>query len=402
MKLFGISLESWLPWKMASRIRILSFVLDRIGRSDFSQMAPMAQSDIIGDLGRKINELASSLSSQIKNLKHERAQLEAIINNMAEGVVVTDENGTITLANKAWYNIFSSSPDKLGRSILESVRVPQIFDGIKKSMLSGKHNEVEFGLGDRFFVSKSTPFVSSEFNGCVTVVNDISRMKELENMRRDFTANVSHQMKTPLTSILGYSETLLQGAINDPEASMRFVQTIHEQAISLKELIEDVLGLARIESSTYQSEWKEMNLQNAVASAVAGFKDTNKHLSISIDVPKITIRSDQKAIEHILHNLIDNAVKYTPADGSVKIVASENGTNMLISVIDNGVGIPEGDINRIFERFYRASGPDNLPREGTGLGLAIAKHLVEKLRGQISVKSRVGEGSTFTINIPKV
>lgn len=380
---------------------MLTFVLDKIGKGDFSQMAPISQNDIIGKLGIKINEIANSLSKQINVLKYERMQLETIINNMAECVAVTDGSGVMVLANAAWYKIFGSSPKSLGRPILESVRVPQIFDGISASLTGNSVSEVEFGVGDRFFMARSAPFETAEFKCCVTVVNDISKIRILENVRRDFSANVSHQMKTPLTSILGYSETLLQGAISDPEASMKFVQTIHKQAINLKELIEDVLGLARIESSSYLTDRKDVNVQDAVAAVVAEFKDNEKRVTIIADVPKMVIISDRKAIEHIFHNLIDNAVKYTPVNGEVKIAGREDETNIFISVLDNGMGIPDGDLNRIFERFYRVRSSDNLFHEGTGLGLAIVKHLVEKLRGEIFVESSIGIGSTFTIKIPK-
>lgn len=401
MKFFGITLDSWFPWKIAGRIRMLTFVLDKIGKGDFSQMAPISQSDMIGKLGIKINEIADSLSKQINILKYERMQLETIINNMVEGVAVVDGSGVMVLANAAWYKIFGTSPKSLGHPILESVRVPQIYDSISASLGCPGASEVEFGVGDRFFVARSAPFETAEFKGCVTVVNDISKMRILENVRRDFSANVSHQMKTPLTSILGYSETLLQEAVSDPETSRRFVQTIHEQAINLKDLIEDVLGLARIESFSYRADRKEMDVQDAATAVAAKFKDNKKRVIVIVDVPKIAIISDRKAIEHALHNLIDNAVKYTPEGGRVKISGSEDGSNVLISVVDNGVGIPGSDISRIFERFYRVGGSDDLVREGTGLGLAIVKHLVEKLRGEIFVESSIGMGSTFTIKILK-
>lgn len=400
MKLLGITLGSWLPWRLAGRIRALSSALDRIGSGDLSTIVPLSEDDIIGSLGARINGLASSLSVQMNRLRLERTQLETIIDNMSEGVAVTDAGTVLLLANQAWYRTFGSSPKSLGSPILESVRVPHIFDSIRNSTASRMPSETEFGIGDRFFIARSVPFETAGVLGCVTVVSDTTRMKSLENIRRDFTANVSHQMKTPLTSILGYSETLLSGALDDPAASRRFIETIHEQAVKLRELIEDVMELARIESPMFHPELVGTDLRALLENTVNDFSHGRKNVRVILDCGELFAVTDRKAVSHIVHNLVDNAVKYSYDGGDVMVKAFSDGANIYISVTDKGVGISEEDTGRIFERFYRANGSDRTSRDGTGLGLAITKHLVEKLNGRIDVTSRPGCGSTFTVTLP--
>lgn len=398
MRFFGISIDSLLPWRMASRIRMLAFVLDKIGKGNFSQKAPISEGDIIGKLGVKINEIATSLESQIGKLKHERVQLKTIISNMSEGVVVTNEDGIIILANPSWYKIFGSSPKSLGQPILESVRIPHIFDTIMNALKSKKLSEEEFGVGDRFFVARAVPFETNQVKGCVTVINDITKVKRLERMRRDFTANVSHQMKTPLTSILGYSETLLNGALKDESSTYKFVETIHEQSLQLKELIDDVLELARIESVAKDVEAADMDIGELVEALINEFSDNKKGIIVNYTLAKIVVKSERTAVEHILRNLLDNAIKYTPVGGTVSVLLEELDRNVSVSIEDTGIGINAGELDRVFERFYRV----DQSIKGSGLGLAIAKHLTDKIGGQILVQSKLGKGSKFQLILPKM
>lgn len=399
MHLFGISLRKWLPWRILSRIRMLLFVLDRIGRGDFGQKAPISEDDIIGKLGIKINEIADSLSSQMDALRHERAQIETIVDNMSEGVVVTDVHGVILFANIAWYNIFETTPKSLGHPLLESVRIPHIFDSIKNAFLKNIITEVEFGVGDRCFVARSAPLKTQDFNGCVTVVNDISKTKHLENIRRDFTANVSHQMKTPLTSIIGYSETLLDGALNDNNSAVNFVKTIHSESKRLKELIDDVLDLAKIESPSLKKELKEFDVSVLITDLLGEFGNNKKGITIKFSGQRINISSNPQAVRHIVHNLLDNAIKYSYDGGIIDVDTAGSEKDVIVLVRDYGIGISEEDLPRIFERFYRVNNLQT--KEGSGLGLAIAKHLAEQITANILVESELGKGSIFKLIIPK-
>lgn len=329
--------------------------------------------------------------------KHEQAQLEAIINAMVEGVVVVDNNSIITLANSAWYKTFGSDPKSLGRPFSESIIIKELTENIRNVISDRKPIEIDFGFDGRTFTANIAPFKL----GCVAVINEVTRLKKLEEVRRDFTANVSHQMKTPLTSIIGYSETLLDGAVEDPKAAIPFVQTIHEQALKLKALIEDVLGLARIESNSWKPEFKELNIKETVHSSAEEYRKNKKGVTIFIDVPDVTIKSDKESIEHILHNLIDNGVKYTPSGGKIQIAGVDSIDNFTIFVSDTGIGIQPADIERVFERFYRSGPTAQTLKGGTGLGLAIVKHLIDKLNGKITVQSKEGVGTKFTIVFPK-
>jgi two-component system phosphate regulon sensor histidine kinase PhoR len=306
----------------------------------------------------------------------------------------------VTKANPAWYRIFNSSPSGLGRPILESARVPQIFDIINEAVTKKSAQELEFGIGERTFVARAVPFEIGGEQGCVTVISDVSKLKQMETMRRDFTANVSHQMKTPLTSILGYSETLLRMNEDDRASVKAFARTIHDQGTKLKELIDDILELARIESPRHGPDVTSVELKDVVDVVAREFQKNDKGITFALNVPNTVIMSDAKDVRHIFHNLMDNAVKFSPRGAVVEVLGRANGKTVEVSVRDFGPGIPEDELGRIFERFYRVPSAGSISPEGSGLGLAIAKHLTERLGGAIKAESVEGSGSTFTVTLP--
>jgi len=383
---------------MASRVRILSFVLERIKRGDFSQKAPVSKSDSIGKLGIKINEVAESLAGKMRRLEIERVQFETVINNIDEALLVTNNEMVVILVNPAWYRIFRTDPKSLGKPLLEVVRVPEMYDSMKNAISGGSRTEAEFVYNDMFFVAKNDPFETENFSGCVTVLTDVTKTKKLEGMRRDFTANVSHQMKTPLTSILGYSEIILSGAINDKTSSEKFIRTIHEQSLKLKALIDDVLALSKIESPSFALKFSEFDVNEIVEDCVTELEDNTNNVSISYEPVNAVIRSDRAAIRHVIHNVLDNAIKYSSKNGNVQVAVIKESGCIKISIRDNGSGIEKDELDHIFERFYRVDTSISVP--GTGLGLAIAKHLCDRINASISVVSDPGKGSTFELSIP--
>jgi two-component system phosphate regulon sensor histidine kinase PhoR len=252
--------------------------------------------------------------------------------------------------------------------------------------------------------ARATPFETDEEGGVVVGLYDITSLRRLEQIRTDFVANVSHELKTPLTSIKGYVETLLSGAIHDEENNMRFLGKIEDQVNRLTSLVSDLLSLAQVEASgeaipLTPIDWvpliRETSQRHEPAIAA-------KRLEFSLELPghPVRVQGDDEALIQILDNLLDNAIKYTPEGGSVSLRLSQEEFRASLEVEDSGIGIPRGDFERIFERFYRVDKARSRELGGTGLGLSIVKHLVRGLRGEIRVESRVASGSLFTVLLP--
>jgi two-component system phosphate regulon sensor histidine kinase PhoR len=241
-------------------------------------------------------------------------------------------------------------------------------------------------------------------NGCLTVIRDITELKKLETMRQDFVANVSHELKTPLTSIMGFVETLQEGALDDKEHSRQFLAIIQEHARRLNSLVNDLLDLSLIETKAVDLDRKDLNLKTLVDGIVAGFKNQIQKKSLRIDneLPAgLSIRADKDRIEQVLTNLIDNAVKFNKEKGDIRIFSSEETDGLKITVDDTGIGIPRKDLPRIFERFYRVDKARSRELGGTGLGLSIVKHIVELHGGRAGVESSEGLGSQFWFILPR-
>jgi two-component system phosphate regulon sensor histidine kinase PhoR len=238
----------------------------------------------------------------------------------------------------------------------------------------------------------------------VLVFHDVTELKRLEQVRRDFVANVSHELRTPVSSIKGYAETLLEGALKDREHAESFLKIIYTESERLSALIDDLLSLSRVESGKTRMTLKKCSVADLINRAIAGLKKlaAEKSIVLSVDIsPDVApMRADADMVTQVLLNLIDNAIKYTPEKGAVKIAAGNDAAFIRINVADNGIGIPEKDIPRVFERFYRVDKGRSRDLGGTGLGLSIVKHTVQAHGGEVHVESTLGEGSTFSFTIP--
>ncbi len=238
----------------------------------------------------------------------------------------------------------------------------------------------------------------------ILVLQDVTELRRPESLRQEFVANVSHELKTPLSSIKAYAETLLGGAINDQQNNVKFVQSIEEQAARLHELILDLLSLARVESGQKTFDIRAVKLASAVQSCLAEYQAAANSKGINLKttgtLPDLQVRADEEGIRQILNNLIDNAVKYTPAGGEVTVGWRAEGPLAVIEVRDTGIGIAAEYLPRVFERFYRVDRARSRELGGTGLGLSIVKHLAQSFGGSVSVESRRGEGSVFTVKLP--
>ncbi len=358
-------------------------------------------------LANSLNEMSQHLVEQIERNSGERNQLRAILGAMAEGVVAVGAGQRILFANVAAGRMLDFDPSSsIGRPLYEMTRQPAAHAVLDKAFASGQpyREEIEFKKPATQHLSMFVaPLVDSP--GAILVLDDISELRRLERLRQEFVANVSHELKTPLTVMKACVETLQDGAVEDPEARGPFLQLIAEGAERLHALILDLLSLARIESGEEVLEFDDLLVGEVVEFCLERFRPRAEAKRLTLEaqpssVP-LAVWADREAFSQILDNLVDNAIKYTPEGGTIRVhwVSREN--ELELSVEDTGPGIPERDLSRIFERFYRVDKARARQLGGTGLGLSIVKHLAQAMNGSISASSKLGHGSIFTISLPK-
>ncbi len=355
------------------------------------------------DLELALTELMAKSRARINRLSTEKSRLEVIIESITEGILVTGRDGRVVLANGALGRLFGLRASVQGRPAAEIVRHSAIQDAISHSLEQCVARALEVEMTGRLHLDVHVAPIrrGSECVGVVTVFYDITRLRQLERMRRDFVANVSHELRTPLTAIKGYAETLTNGALADPAAAARFIAIISSHADRLNRLLDDLLDLSRLESDQMQVEKAPCNLRALVescANSTVG-ASAQKNISILVEIAAdIEVCCDPKFIEQALINLLDNAIKYTPDGGEVRVSTRRESARLWLDVADTGIGIPLADMGRIFERFYRVDKGRSRAMGGTGLGLAIVRHAVEAHGEKVLVQSKLGEGTTFSVS----
>jgi two-component system phosphate regulon sensor histidine kinase PhoR len=381
----------------------------KFSTGDFSHKILLDSKDEIQELGDTLNMMADSLEDKIKKVEIKNQQLKAILESMVEGIIVTDKSGHIISLNPTVEKIFNIlKQDAEGKLFLEIIRNNDIADIINYVLKNGKFKSCELSLVwpvERYLEINATPiFGNGSISGCLLVIHDITEIRRLETMRRDFVANVSHELKTPLTSIKGFVETLLEGALDDKENNRNFLKIIQDHAERLNNLLEDLLSLSHLESKEIVLNKKNFTLRQQLEDVISGFKSQLKKKNIEIKnelSANIAVTADKDRIEHVFTNLLDNAIKFNKERGSIRIYSQEMSGGIKVIVEDSGVGIPEKDIPRIFERFYRVDKARSRELGGTGLGLSIVKHIVELHGGSVGVESTEGFGSKFWFILPK-
>lgn len=361
---------------------------------------------------KKISALDSQLETfkkRIVSLEDANNRIHAILNSMVEGVIAVDKDTRLLWLNPTAGNIFNISQNSVqGKIFLEVFPNNDIAEIIALVLKNGEFVSKELSLiwpvRKIFQVNASPIFESRVTSGCLLVIHDITEMRRLETMRRDFVANVSHELKTPLTSIKGFVETLLEGAIDDKENSLNFLRIINDHADRLDNLINDLLDLSHIESKETALKKEKFNLASLVNEVVLGFKSQAKKKGIEIKsaLPQeLEIIADKSKLEQVFTNLINNAINYNKEKGFVRVYSEALADKIKIIVEDSGSGIPARDIPRIFERFYRVDKARSRELGGTGLGLSIVKHIIELHGGKVGVESTEGLGSRFWFILPK-
>jgi len=358
---------------------------------------------------KETRQALGDISEKMAELEKKNRSMKAIIKSMIEGIIVVDKDTNILAINHSAENIFGiSKKDTEGKLLLEVIRNSDIADLANDVLKKGTYISKELLLTwpiDGIFIINASAIIESEgIIGCVLVVHDITELRKLELMRKDFVANVSHELKTPLTSIKGFIETLLEGALDDKENSRNFLKIIQNHASRLDNLLNDLLDLSYLESKEVVLKADKIKLKDLVDEILAGFKAQLKKKSINVKneiSPDLVIKADKDRFNQVLTNFIDNAVKFNKENGFIKIYSELSDSKIKIYIEDNGAGIPAKDLPRIFERFYRVDKARSRELGGTGLGLSIIKHIIELHKGEVGVESTEGAGSKFWFIIPK-
>ncbi|MBI2873489.1 MAG: PAS domain-containing protein, partial [Firmicutes bacterium] len=367
--------------------------------------------DETAELGRALNHMAAALKDKISELSREKGRLETVLVNMVSGVIFVDREARIILVNPAAEGILSlDGGEALGFSHVEALHNYELSTRIATVLEGGPPVQAEIELIDPAsdsLVEAGVAPIRGENGGiigAVVVLHDITRIRRLEKIRSEFIANASHEIKTPVTAIKGFAETLLEGALEDPAASREFAGIILREAERLTGLVEDLLALSRIESGRIRMKREPVDLTVLAGMVVERFgsmaEKTGVSLVLSGEAGRVETLGDGRRLEQVLVNLVDNALKYTPAGGRVTVSTAGLGTESLVTVEDTGIGIPSEDLPRIFERFYRVDKARSRQLGGTGLGLSIVKHIVEAHGGSVRVESRPGIGSRFEVRLP--
>jgi two-component system phosphate regulon sensor histidine kinase PhoR len=388
----------------------ITAVTKRLSGKDYSSRVHTEVSGEIGELAGSVNDLAMNLQNQMRALHENEQQLSTILSNMVSGVMLINQEGRILMINSAMEKFLGQHNQHiLGHDYRDFDDSLGLRDGIAKVFEENEKIQKEVAAGQvtkKVFDAHFGPYYGNGWKqrGVIIVLHDITDIKRLENMRSDFVANVSHELKTPVTSLKGFSETLLSGEVTDEETERSFLKIIHNESERIDRLIRDLLHLSHIENKVSPLNIKEVDLVRLVHGITHTLSKaiSDKGLEIMLPLPaeEVFIEGDEDRLNQILTNLIANAITYTGEDGKIDISIEKTSFDVRISVNDTGIGIPEENIPRVFERFYRVDKARSRNSGGTGLGLAIVKHLVESHKGKIELTSVEGEGTTFTVTLP--
>jgi two-component system phosphate regulon sensor histidine kinase PhoR len=380
-------------------IRRVEQAAQRLIGGDLSARSPTGLgSPEIESISLTLNRLAESWDGAARELGDRNLKLSAILNSMSEGVVVLDPDLRVSLVNRATAEMLGFQGDVSGRLLIELIRHPGV-----KELLVGSIEELDFEHGDRHFLARASTLVSQR--GLVVVLADITRLKRLEKVRRDFVANVSHELKTPLSAVIGFTEALRDGAGETPQTRGDFIERIRKQSARMARLVDDLLELSALESQEARTDAvpvKAISLaEKAVENLSQAARDRTQEISISgSPVWGSLVAADEQRIVQALGNMLDNAVKYSPEGTEIGLDCRLKEGMLEISVSDHGPGIAAEHLPRLFERFYRVDKSRSRELGGTGLGLAIAKHIVELHGGKVGVESELGRGSRFWLALP--
>jgi two-component system phosphate regulon sensor histidine kinase PhoR len=397
---------TWIASALLSRrIRSVAEVAQRYKSGDFSVAARDHGHDEIGTVANVLDDTARELGARLADMGRERAHMDAILNGMVEGVVLVNQSGRLVMTNPAVRQMLRLPATAEGLQYLEVVRHPTITKQLSTALAGRQPAPVDVELEldiRRTFDSHAVPVASERGGGAVLVLHDITDLKRADQIRRDFVANVSHELRTPLTAIRGYVEALT----DDPTSSEagRFLEVISRHTLRMERLVRDLLRLARLDAGQETLERSACSVA-AIVSGVehemeAQLETRHQRLSVTIDADASMVPGDAAKLHDVFRNLIENAIHYSPDGGTIEVASHRRGDQVVITVADRGPGIPAGELQRVFERFYRVDRSRTRDPGGTGLGLSIVRHLVGLHGGQVSASNREGGGACFTVTLP--
>ncbi|EKZ1458229.1 PAS domain-containing protein [Listeria monocytogenes] len=362
------------------------------------------------DLSISVNTLAESLETQMFEIKQNEQRLNAIVQNLVSGVMLINVDKQVIMTNRTMYQILGETEitGKPFYEVIKSFALSQLIEGTFETKTIQQKEIILYFPREMILDASVSPILgeNGEITGIILLLHDITQIRHLENVRSEFVTNVSHELKTPVTALKGFAETLLDGAMYDEVLLKKFLTIIKEESDRLHRLIMDILALSRIEQNPVPENVELVEVDEVIEQSARTIFEmaTEKNIQVIIPektIPSVTIETDRDKLQQILINLLSNAINYTPVDGKVEVKLIEQEAEVIIEVTDNGIGIPAKDIDRVFERFYRVDKARSRHSGGTGLGLSIVKHLVENCGGRIEVESQEEVGSTFRVTLPK-
>jgi two-component system phosphate regulon sensor histidine kinase PhoR len=416
----GVLVASLLGYKVAANVTMpikdITYNASRIAKGNFDIQIKTSSKDEVGILANSINDMATKLKEAIMSAQNKNIELETIMSSVVNGIIAIDSIERVLFINPVAERLLKiSERDIIGKHLLQVVRNNSIDNYLKEILKDNVYFDTEITIEGhiekvlKFYSNPIKKTGNSDIEGIIITIQDITELRKLEKMRTEFIANVSHELKTPLTSIKGFAETLKMGDIEDKQDTVRFLNIIEDEADRLCLLINDILSLSEMEQGKVKAVEEEIKVEKSIREVLSMLKSQGdrKNIELSIDIQGElnNLIGDNDMFRQMLINLVDNAIKYTPENGKILVEAYNRADKtgqdkVVVKVKDNGIGIPSKHIPRLFERFYRVDKARSRTVGGTGLGLAIVKHIVILFDGEIEVESEVGKGTEFRIILP--
>jgi len=399
-------LAAWIIARITTRrIREVTRASRKLAAGDLQQTILVRSRDEAGELGNAFNEMAGNIRRLIGDISTERSKLDTVLSNMTDGVIVTDKEGNISLANRTAGGLFNFHIEgAIGSTVIETTHDYEVANLTKRCLAIGEQltTQVELPATGKYLRVIAIPISGNVLTGCLLLFQDLTEMRNLQTMRRELVGNISHDLRTPLAGIRVMVETLRDGAIEDKKAAADFLTRIENEVDRLTQMVLELTELSRIEAGTAELKKSSVNLNELVNEAITQLKPLAVKQNVTLtpalsdSLPAVNI--DTERISRTISNIIHNAIKFNRNGGSVTVTTTLDNKTITVKVIDNGIGIPREGLPHVFERFYKAD--KSRTNSGSGLGLAIAKHTIEAHGGTIWAQSEEGKGSTFGFTIP--
>jgi two-component system phosphate regulon sensor histidine kinase PhoR len=398
----------WLSWRSLSRRVIeLTDLTESMPELRGPRQRLRFNDDELGDLARAMSRMTVRLEEVVDGLSTELARREAILASMTEGVLAVNDKLQVSFCNDSFTRELATPGIVEGVPLIKVLRDPSLFQLLKRVVESGEtlRQRIKMTARDeRTFEVHAAPLVGHSSRGALAILHDITPAERLERAKRDFAANVSHEFRTPLATITGYAETLLNGGLEDETHRRKFVEIIQANSVRLNNIAADLITLSELEAGRPAAQPSPIPVNEVIQSAISTVEPVARLNQVNLqagEVGEMEVLGYRIRFEQALVNLLDNAIKFNKPSGAVSVRAVRNSSDQVeISVSDSGIGIPKEDVNRIFERFYRVDKARSRQVGGTGLGLSIVRHAVEQMKGNVTVESELGKGSCFTITLP--